>query len=119
MFFMKCNRLQTVCEQSATAFTWRARVQQFVNRVQPFVITTANGDGAQATKNLVVEHKGNVERSGVVFMATGVLSAAFAVGQNRSRVRQMFDAQNSVWNRPNSRPSAKISCPGVPLPLPY
>ena len=59
MFLMKCNRLQTVCEQSATAFTWRARVQQFVNRVQPFVITTANGDGAQATKNPVVEHKGS------------------------------------------------------------
>jgi hypothetical protein len=119
MFLMKCNRLQTVCEQSATAFTWRARVQQFVNRVQPFVITTANGDGAQATKNPVVEHKGSVERFGVFFMASGARSAASAVGQNRSRVRQMFDARISVRNHPNSRPSAKISCPGVPLPLPY
>jgi len=33
-FLVRCNKLQTVCEQSATVFTARRGVQQFVNRVQ-------------------------------------------------------------------------------------
>lgn len=31
---MGCNRLQTVCEQSATVFTREMSLQQFVNRMQ-------------------------------------------------------------------------------------
>lgn len=69
---------------------------------------------APRAKTLVVEHKGNVERPGVFFIPTGVRSADSAVGQNRFRVRQMFDARISVRNHPNSQPAAKISCPGVP-----
>jgi hypothetical protein len=56
---MKCNRVQTVCEQSATPFAWREGVQQLVNEVQPIVITTMSDDGSQATKKPVVEHKGS------------------------------------------------------------
>ena len=60
MFLMKCNRLQTVCERSATIHAWREDVQQFVNEVQQIVIVTTTDDGSQATKNPVVEHKGSV-----------------------------------------------------------
>lgn len=59
IFFVKCNRLQTTCEQFATVFTWREGVHRFVNKVQPIVITAANEDGPQATKHRVVEHKGS------------------------------------------------------------
>jgi hypothetical protein len=31
-----CNRLQTVCEQSATILASRGSLQQFVNKVQQF-----------------------------------------------------------------------------------
>jgi hypothetical protein len=55
---VNCNRLQTVCEQSATLFTRHDGVQQFVNKVQQIVIVTTSDDGSQATKNPVVEHKG-------------------------------------------------------------
>ena len=55
-----CNRLQTVCEQSATVFASRDGVQQFVNKVQQIVIVATSGDGSQATNNPVVEHKGFV-----------------------------------------------------------
>jgi hypothetical protein len=57
-FLARCNRLQTVCEQSATPFAWREGVQQFVNEVQQIVIVTTTEDGSKATKNPVVEHKG-------------------------------------------------------------
>ena len=54
-----CNRLQTVCEQSAIIFGSREGVQQFVNRVQQIVIVATCKDGSQATKHPVVEHKGS------------------------------------------------------------
>jgi hypothetical protein len=57
-----CNRLQTVCERSATPFAWREGWQQFVNEVQQIVIVTTTEDGSQATKNPVVEHKGSSDR---------------------------------------------------------
>jgi len=53
-----CNRLQTVCEQSATVFASRDGVQQFVNKVQQIVIAATSEDGSQAAQNPVVEHKG-------------------------------------------------------------
>ena len=58
-FLARCNRLQTVCEQSANVFVWRDGVQQFVNEVQQIVIVTTSDDGSHATKNPVVEHKGS------------------------------------------------------------
>ena len=58
MFFAMCNRLQTVCEQSAIIFGSRKGVQQFVNRVQQIVIAATCKGGSQATKHPVVEHKG-------------------------------------------------------------
>ena len=57
-FLSRCNRLQTVCERSATPFAWREGVQQFVDEVQQIVIVTTTEDGSKATKNPVVEHKG-------------------------------------------------------------
>jgi hypothetical protein len=54
-----CNGLQTVCEQSATVFAACECVQQFVNKVQQFVIAATSEGGSQATKSLVVEHKGS------------------------------------------------------------
>jgi hypothetical protein len=45
------NSLQTVCEQSATFGGRQRQVQQFVNKVQQFVIFTTLQDGSQAAKN--------------------------------------------------------------------
>ena len=87
MFLMKCNRLQTVCERSATPFAWREGVQQFVNEVQQIVILTTSEDGSQATKNPVVEHKGSVERSGAFLIATGVRS----VDSAWDKIGRVFD----------------------------
>jgi hypothetical protein len=53
-----CNKLQTVCERSATVLTSREARQQFVNEVQQIVIAASRKDDSETTKNRVVEHKG-------------------------------------------------------------
>ena len=56
--------------------------------------TRQPGPMRRGNKDPVLEHKGFVERSGVFSLATSARSVVFAVGQNASHVRPMFDAES-------------------------
>jgi hypothetical protein len=56
--FAFCNRIATVCEQSATVSVVGGRRQQFATDCNQIATHSGSEDRSQATKNPVVEHKG-------------------------------------------------------------